>query len=87
MTMHIKKVTQIEHHRNGVRGDPFHAVLFTSKEDGHKMLAMVFDTPNTVGVIDLDLIREHGVTFAENSFRGDEYEPELRHAITKAEGR
>jgi len=80
---YVGKVEQIAYHRNGVSGNGFHAVLFKAKDGGHKMLSIVFDEPGSVAVIDLELIPEHGVTFGQNSFRGDNFAPELRDAIRK----
>ena len=82
----IKKVTQISHHRNGISGAPFYAVLFESTS-GEKFVATVFDEPYSVAVLrvpDLSDI-DKGVTFGINSWRGDNYEPELRSAIKKWE--
>jgi hypothetical protein len=82
----IKKVTQIEYHRNGVCGDPFYAVLFTDSEK-RNMLGVVFDAPMSVAVFEVGLLNDPkiGVTFGHNSWRGDHYEPELRSAIRKYE--
>ena len=74
------KLIQVEYHRNGVCGEPFHAVLF--EDEGKKMLATVFDEPGYVAVIDVELAcTPVGVTFGSNSFRGDFYEKKLREWI------
>jgi hypothetical protein len=80
-------IKQIEYHRNGISGIGFHAVLFQAKEDEtgkDTMLGIVFPEEGAVAVIDLDMIPEHGVTFAENSWRGDWFEDDLRKAILKS---
>lgn len=76
------KIQQIAYHRNGSMGLGFHAVLFTVKgKPREKFLASVFEEPNAVSIIRLDLIEQHGVTFGENSWRCEHYEDELRAAI------
>jgi hypothetical protein len=77
----VKEIVQIEHHRNGVSGEPFHAVLFKDTQD-ELFVATVFDTRNTVAVLRVaPLSTEQGVRFGYNSWRGDHFEPELRAAI------
>lgn len=80
MTFHIR---QIEYHRNGVSGLPFHAVLFQDK--GDEFLASVFAEEGAVSIVCLDLIPNDGVTFGRNSWRGDVYEARLRAAIAEKE--
>jgi hypothetical protein len=77
----MKKITiqQIEHHRNGVAGEPFDVVKF--KEGRRKMLGIVFDDERYVAVFDRDLLAQDVITFGVNSWRGDDYEPQLRKAI------
>ena len=86
MTKLIRKIEQIAYHRNGVCGAPFYAVLFTANEDGKRYLASVFEASAHVSVICLDRIADHGVTFGDNSFRGDHFEDELRPAIAQHHG-
>lgn len=79
----ISSITQIAHHRNGICGATFYAVIFKDR-DNQNMLAMVFENhPFCVGVVCLDLLPD--VTFGKNSWRGDEFESELRQAIEKWE--
>jgi hypothetical protein len=73
------EIKELEYHRNGICGTPFHAVLFY--HNGRKFLATVFEQPGNVAVICLDRVKEHGVRFAYNSWRGDYYEGALRSAI------
>jgi hypothetical protein len=77
----MRKITiqQIEHHRNGVAGEPFDVVKF--KEGRRKMLGVVFDDERYVAVFDRDLLAQDVITFGVNSWRGDDYESELRKAI------
>jgi hypothetical protein len=88
----IVEVTQVAYHRNGISGVPFHAVLFVARVEGltpgerrERFLASVFDEPGAVSLISLDRIATEGVTFGPNSWRGDQFEPELRAAISQFE--
>lgn len=53
----------------------------TDGEKGANFLAIVFDCPGQCAVICLDHIAKYGVKFGGNSWRGDDYERELREAI------
>jgi len=76
------QIRQIAHHRNGVAGEGFHAILFYPyRKPRELMLATLFQGRGRCAVIRLDLIEDHGVTFGENSWRGDDYEPALRAAV------
>lgn len=89
------KVQEIAYHRNGVSGEPFYVVTFT--DDGRDMVAVVFpdDTgsftkPDTftnphTAVFDRQLLGEGTIAFGVNSFRGDHFDSDLRHAITAHE--
>lgn len=85
----IGRIDQVAYHRNGISGAPFYAVLFTGSSTDlpkpERFLASVFEEPGAVSVISLSRIEESGVTFGENSYRGDAYEPELRAAIAAYE--
>ena len=82
MDKYVHKVLSADHHRNGVCGAPFQAVVFDGGPDGHggrrRMFAVLFDGPGTVAVFDLDKLAEGNVAFGDNSWRGDAFEPELR---------
>ena len=83
----LEKVVQVAFHRNGVSGTPFHVILFTSDEaPANPKMAVVFDQPGAVAVFDLDLLSEGVIKFGQNSFRGDDFEPDLRLAIDDAMG-
>lgn len=85
----IHKIKSIAHHRNGMGGEPFYAVLFTRNQQGAKrrdMVGIVFDKPGVyVAILDVPLLAEGNIKFAENAWRGEEFEKELREAIDKFE--
>lgn len=89
----IRKIEQVAYHRNGISGQSFHVVTFRQFEDSvltpdeqPKMVAIVFEGRGHVavfnrellgrGVIDFGLVEDGG-----NSWRGDQFEDELRAAI------
>lgn len=77
MKLHIEN---IQRHRNGVAGAPFHVLIFQDAEEG-RMLGIVFDQEYHVAVLNLDKLVAGNITFGKNSWRGDRYEPHLRKAI------
>lgn len=85
-------ILRVEHHRNGVGGAPFHVVTFrdpsAAKERGGSgnMVAVLFEGEGRVAVFDRDLLGRGEIGFGVNSWRGDQYEPELRRAVRAAEG-
>ena len=83
----IEHVTEIAYHRNGMSGIGFHAIRFVgcpSETSGlARFLAIVTEDEGGCFVICEDLLAEHGVRFGFNSWRGDNYEEELREAIAK----
>lgn len=77
------KILQIARHRNGVCGAPFYVVTFTDREHGADvMLAVVFDEPDHVAVLSTAILPD--VSFGVNSWRGDNFEDELRRKIAEA---
>lgn len=78
------KIKSIAHHRNGVTGEPFYAILFTCSEIKNG-LAIVFDEPGHVAILDVDMLYSGDILFGNNSWRGDYFEPDLRNAIKKFE--
>jgi hypothetical protein len=78
-------VTVIEHHRNGISGEPFNVVLFRDNDMEANMVAIVFEAPGYVAVLDADQTAAGNVAFASNSWRGDWYAGDLREAIKKWE--
>lgn len=83
------KVQEIDYHRNGVSGDGFHVVLFTMKEKGEptkSFVATVFDKSIgqcPVAVLELGMLSQGNIKFAQNSWRGDVFAPYLYDAIAK----
>lgn len=77
-------ITEIQRHRNGISGAPFHAVTFRDPENG-PMFAVVFDQPHHVAVFQLDKLSAGDIVFGSNSWRGDQFEPFLRNAIALVE--
>ncbi len=79
LKLHIE---QIQHHRNGISGAPFHVLIFRDPEVG-RMLGIVFDQKYHVAAFNLDKLFVGDIAFGSNSWRGDVYEPQLRRAITQ----
>jgi hypothetical protein len=77
-------ILDISYHRNGIDGIPFHAALF---HDGNSLkIGVVFETALHCAVLDLELLLEKDIAFGSNSWRGDQYEPLLRDAISNRFG-
>jgi hypothetical protein len=75
-------ILNIDHHRNGICGAPFHAVVFRDTgEEGSVKLGIVFDEPGHTAVLDIAKLADCDVEFGSNSWRGDNFEPYLRAAI------
>lgn len=68
---------EVAYHRNGIASNGFHVIRF--KFDGDDFVAVVFDEPGNVAVLNLDLLP--CIKFGSNSWRGDEFEKSLRDAI------
>lgn len=86
------KIRAIALHRNGITGEPFHAVLFDEDKHAHsddqgRKVAVVFDEPDYCAVLDVAMLAAGNIAFGSNSWRGDEYEPHLRKAIQQQQGR
>jgi hypothetical protein len=78
------RIENIQHHRNGVSGAPFHVLLFRDHDEG-RMLGVVFQQQYHVAVLNLDKLALGNIAFGENSWRGDQYEPHLRKVIATSE--
>lgn len=78
-------IENIERHRNGVGGAPFNVLLFQAPDEG-RMVGIVFDQEYHVAVFNLDKLAQGDIAFGSNSWRGNHYEPHLRHAVTLAGG-
>jgi len=74
-------IENIQYHRNGISGAPFHVLLFRDPDQGH-MLGIVFEQAYHVAVFNLDKLAHGNIAFGINSWRGDHYEPFLRMAIS-----
>ena len=82
-TAHFR-VHAIAYHRNGICGAPFHVAIVTTSDDpAHTKVAVVFDEPYHVAVLDISKLASGIIAFRENSFRGDLFEPTLRKAISQ----
>jgi len=81
MKLHIE---QVQAHRNGICGAPFHVLIFRDPNEG-RMLGIVFDEKFHVAVFNLDKLAQGDIAFGSNSFRADKYEPYLREAVAKHE--
>lgn len=79
MKLHIEN---IQRHRNGVCGAPFHVLIFCDPDEG-RMVGIVFDEEHYVAVFHLDKLAAGNIAFGNNSWRGDRYEPHLRMAIAR----
>jgi hypothetical protein len=76
------KIIDIAHHRNGVSGAPFDIVLFKDiGAQGSRKVGILFDEPYHCAVLDVAKLAVGDIAFRSNSWRGDQYEPDLRSAI------
>jgi hypothetical protein len=79
--MKLKTIT-IAHHRNGICGAPFDVVLFEDEgPEGSRKVAVLFEEPHYCAVLDVAKLAAGDIAFGSNSWRGDNYEPELRTAV------
>ena len=75
-------IIAIAHHRNGICGAPFAAVLFEDTgPEGSRKIGILFDEPYHCAVLDVAKLAAGDIAFLSNSWRGDHYEPHLRKAI------
>lgn len=77
------KVLEVDHHRNGVGGEPFDVVLFEDSENDGTFVGILFAEPLTVAVLNIDKLSNGDIAFGSNSWRGDRYEGDLREAVRK----
>lgn len=75
------QIINIDYHRNGICGAPFHVVLF--HEAASRKVGIVFDREAHCAVLDVDLLHRGDIAFASNSWRGDRFEPALRKSIAE----
>jgi hypothetical protein len=77
-------ILNIDYHRNGISGAPFHAIVFRDTGEGASVkIGIVFDAPCHTAVLDINKLVECDVEFGSNSWRGDAYEPLLRRAMAQ----
>ena len=76
---------KIEYHRNGPCGIGFDVVIFTGHEDGEvrRMMGVLFPEPEHIAIFDLDKLGNEDIKFGSNSWKGTDYEYQLRHMIEK----
>ncbi len=81
------EVKKISYHRNGIGGNGFHIVIFDDKKRKIKNhVAFVFEGQGNIAVVNIDELSKHNIEFAEgNSWRGDEFEDEIRETIKQEE--
>lgn len=79
------EIIKLSYHRNGVSGYGFYVATF-NYHDGvvnHHMVGIIY--PDDLGycsVLDIDELKSDNIEFAGgNSWRGDNFEGELREAI------
>ena len=75
------KILDTAHHRNGVAAVGFDIVLFKVLRERGAKVAILFEDPGYCAVLDVTLLAAGDIAFGSNSWRGDDYEPELRRAI------
>lgn len=75
------KILTTAHHRNGIDGAPFSVVLFKEPGEHGVKVSILFDAPGHCAVLDVPLLTAGDILFGSNSWRGDQYEPDLRRAI------
>jgi hypothetical protein len=74
------KIIDIAFHRNGICGAPFDVVLFHDGES--RKVAVLFEKEFHCTVLDVAKLAAGDIAFGSNSYRGDNYEPYLRNAVT-----
>lgn len=77
------RVKSVARHRNGVSGEGFHVVLFQENDEnpGRNFVGVVFGQKKQVAILDVNMAAAGNVRYAENSWRGDNFEDDLRAAI------
>jgi hypothetical protein len=76
----VQKILKIDNHRNGVFGAPFDVVLF--QHDNRKMIAILFEGKYQCAVLDVQMLSKDNIEFAMgNSWRGDDFDAELRPLV------
>ena len=77
------KIVEASHHRNGIAGAGFYAILFDDKDNG-RMFASLFDGKGLCAITKVDELSAGNIRMAEgNSWRGDDFESELRPLLSE----
>ena len=76
------KIIASARHRNGIAGAPFDVVLFQVQRERDAKVGILFDEPGCCAVLDVTMLAAGDIAFGSNSWRGDEYERDLRRALT-----
>ena len=75
------KQEKIDHHRNGISGNPFSVGIVKKSFEGQKeqtFLIVQFDESKaSTAVFDLDLLKQGIIEFGKNSWRGDQFADEF----------
>ena len=75
------KIRKMARHRNGISGEPFHVLLFSSKEISNG-IAIIFKEASglnpMVAILDLDKAATGDIAFGSNSWHGDEFSDQIR---------
>ena len=75
---------QLDHHRNGVGGVPFHVAIVEDRRDGkpQEMLVVRFDGDDCyVCAFSLEKLDKREIRFYYNSFRGDHFDEFMDKSI------
>jgi len=80
-------IIECAYHRNGVSGAGFHVVKFDYTDEDKQVLHMVgiLFGKTQCAVLDIDELQKGNIGFAEgNSWRGDNFEKQLRAYVKQA---
>jgi hypothetical protein len=78
-TLRNLQILNADFHRNGVGGAPFKVALVDDPSDGDVKLVIMFEERYHTAVLSLDkLIQNEDIEFGSNSYRGDQFDDELR---------
>jgi len=81
------QILNADFHRNGVGGAPFKVALVDDPSDGDVKLVIMFEERYHTAVLSLDkLIQNEDIEFGSNSYRGDQFDDELRGELWDSEG-
>ena len=82
-TQQTMQPVKIDHHRNGICGNPFSVGIVKKSLEGQKeqtFLIVQFDqSKESTAVFDLDLLKQGIIEFGKNSWRGDQFADEFEN--------